>query len=102
MAGPGSLGGDQRAADLHHLVGTSFLDWNILACGGVRVYRGERRYDIKWNIVMPGKDGKAVGADLISRVSISRDAVRSHQDGGDFLRGHDMSGHVVGDERRGD
>ncbi len=89
----GVVGGD---ADF---VGGALLDRDPGAVGEREVERRARRGDVERDAVVRGGDRHAVGADLVRRVAVARDAVGADDDGGDRLALHRDRGRRIDDER---
>ncbi len=86
--------------DVRHLASVSLLDGNVLAVGRREIDRRERRRHVERNRVLACQHGHAVGADLVRRVAVGRNAIGADDDEIDLPLPHQRPGHVVGDHGR--
>ena len=81
-----------------HLVGIALLDDDGRTVGRVEVEGRVRSGDPERDAMVPRQHGEAVGADLVGRIAVRRDAVAADDDGIHQAMGHRRAGGRVDDE----
>src|SRR5713226_5269885 len=95
-----NVGGNAHALEMGDFGGGTFFDGDVLAIGNRKVERGDRRSDIKRHVVFFGEDSDLVSADFVGGVAVGGDAVGAGDNGSDLSGLEEVTGHVVGDERK--
>ena len=80
----------------------ALFDRNRVAGRQRKVQRRNRRGDIERDFILVREHGHRIRADLVRRIAIGRDAIRSDDNRAYAARFQKMPDHVVGDERQRD
>src|SRR2546429_1254544 len=96
------VGSDAHALEMGDFGGGALFDGNVVAVGDGEIEGGNRRGDVKGDVVLLGKNSHLVGADFVGGVAVGGDAVGAGDDGPNFSRFQKVADHVVGDERERD
>ncbi len=96
-----TFGGGCTAQSVRDLAGVALLDRDQIAAGERQVERARRCGDVERDVVRPGEQGDAIGADLVCGVAVGGDPVGADDDELDLALLHDLGGHVVADQRDG-
>ncbi len=86
------------AADMRDFLRAAFLDRNVIAVRRLQVNRRQRRGDVERDLVLAREHGHAVGANLVGRVAIGRNAIGADNDEVHLALPHQRARHVVGDD----
>src|SRR5256884_3016988 len=96
------VGSDAHALEMGDFGGGALFDGNVVAVGDGEIEGGNRRGDVKGDVVLLGENGHLVGADFVGGIAVGGDAVGAGDDGPNFSRFQEVAHHVVGDERERD
>ena len=81
--------------DLHRI---ALFDGDVRAIRNLQIQRGERRRDVKRNIVVFRENSDGIGSNFVCDIAVGRDPVGSHNDSIDQTLTHERPGHVVGND----
>ena len=87
---------------MRHLADGALLDRDLVAVGAAEIDRGKRRGDVERDRVPVRQHGERIGADLVGDVAVRRRPIGADDHAAHPLALHQMTRHVVGDERHGD
>src|SRR5208283_5108395 len=97
----GDIGRDAHSLNVRDLGGAALLDGNMPAIGYRKIKGGNRRGNVKGDVVLFGQHGHLIRADFIGGVAVGGDAVRAGDNGSDIAGLQEVADHIVRDEREG-
>src|SRR3972149_11046981 len=95
------LGRQGPAEYMGNLLGIALLDGDLFSRRAIEVDGRGRPGDVKGNAMPLSQHSNSVRADLVGDVAVGGHPVAAYDDGIDLARLHQITGHAVGNQRRG-